>query len=55
MQRLKRPAIWITSILSCVFICGCELADAAVDGFSAGISDLVTRAVIAIATGQPIS
>lgn len=55
MKPLKRIAIWTTAILSCTFMCGCDLADAAADGLYTGVSDVVSRFIIAIVTGQPLA
>ncbi|HNO78607.1 MAG TPA: hypothetical protein PKN33_11155 [Phycisphaerae bacterium] len=55
MKNRNRFAIWTTSILSCTIMCGCDLADAASDGLYTGVSDLVSRIIIAIFTGQPLA
>ena len=55
MKNRNRFAIWTTSILSCTIMCGCDLADAASDGLYTGVSDIVSRIIIAIFTGQPLA
>ena len=55
MKRFKQFAVYTTSTLACTFMCGCDLSDAAADGLYAAVSDLVSRIVISIATGQPLT
>ncbi len=55
MKNRKRFATWTTAILSCTFMCGCDLADAASDGLYTGVSELISRIIIAIFTGQPLA
>lgn len=54
MKPFKRIALWTTSLFACTFMCGCDLADAAADGLFTGVSDLVSRLIISIVTGQPL-